>query len=132
MKPALQRVLVVDDHPDSAEIACTLLGLYGYTARSATTGVAALRIAEEFEPEIGILDIGLPDLSGYEIARTLRQRYAGRPLYLAAITGWGQPEDISRAYAAGFDQHVLKPADGTKIRDILDRANLSVRRGAPA
>jgi CheY-like chemotaxis protein len=122
-----RRVLVVDDHPDSADIACTLLALYGHEARAATNGTQALAIAAELDPEIAILDIGLPDLSGYELARILRERYAGKPLYLAAVTGWGQPEDKARAFAAGFDHHVLKPADGAKILDILERAAVTFR-----
>ncbi|MEJ7601586.1 MAG: response regulator [Kofleriaceae bacterium] len=96
--------------------------LYGHQARYATSGTAGLAVALAFEPDIAILDIGLPDVSGYEVARELRRRYAGRPLYLAAITGWGQPDDRARAYAAGFDVHVLKPATAPKLRDILERA----------
>ena len=117
-----RRVLVVDDHPDSADIACTLLALYGHDARYATSGTLALELARTFDPDVAILDIGLPDISGYEVARELRRRAGARPLYLAAITGWGQTEDRALAYAAGFDQHVLKPANGEKLRDIMERA----------
>jgi CheY-like chemotaxis protein len=119
---AKARVLVVDDYPDSAEIASMLLTLYGHECRTAVNGLDALAQAAEFQPDIVILDIGLPDISGYEVARTLRARAGSRPLYLAAVTGWGQPEDRVRAFAAGFDQHVLKPADAAKIRGILQLA----------
>jgi DNA-binding response OmpR family regulator len=113
------RVLVVDDYPDAAEIACTFLTLLGYECRSASSGKEALETARTFEPDIAILDIGLPDISGYEVAAQLRKEFAGRPLYIAAVTGWGQPEDRVRAFVAGFDQHVLKPADAQKLREIV-------------
>jgi CheY-like chemotaxis protein len=116
------RVLIVDDYPDAAEAASMLITLYGHECRTATTGQDALAQAATFDPEIVILDIGLPDISGYEVARTLRARPGGRSLYLAAVTGWGQPEDRARALAAGFDQHVLKPTDAAKIKGILQLA----------
>lgn len=117
------RVLVVDDYPDAAEISCTLIEMMGHECRTAVSGAQALDEARSFQPDIAILDIGLPDLSGYELARALRSDAAGRPLYLAAMTGWGQPEDRARAFAAGFDTHVLKPADAQKLREILKAAD---------
>lgn len=128
---AKHRVLVVDDYPDSAETTCTLLAMLGHECRFAVCGKDALTEAARFEPDIAILDLGLPDLSGYELARELRRRLAGKPLYLAAVTGWGQPEDRARALAAGFDQHFLKPADRAKLSMILELAD-RVRAGAPA
>jgi CheY-like chemotaxis protein len=119
------RVLVVDDYPDSAETASMLLALYGHECRTAVTGRGALDEAAAFDPDIVILDIGLPDISGYEVARALRARAAGRPLYLAAVTGWGQPEDRVQALAAGFDQHILKPTNAAKILQILQLAAVS-------
>ena len=116
------RVLIVDDYPDAAEAASMLITLYGHECRTATSGQDALAQAATFDPEIVILDIGLPDISGYEVARMLRGRPGGRSLYLAAVTGWGQPEDRARALAAGFDQHVLKPTDAAKIKAILQLA----------
>lgn len=116
------RVLVVDDYPDSAETASILLTMYGHECRTAVTGQGALAEAAAFDPDIVILDIGLPDMSGYEVARALRARAAGRPLYLAAVTGWGQPEDRVQAIAAGFDQHILKPTNAAKILQILQLA----------
>jgi CheY-like chemotaxis protein len=113
------RVLVVDDYPDSAETASMLLTLHGHDCRTAITGQGALDEAAAFEPDIVILDIGLPDISGYEVARALRARAGGRPLYLAAVTGWGQPEDRLQALAAGFDHHLLKPTNSEKILHIL-------------
>jgi len=121
-EPARMRVLVVDDYPDSAETASMLLAIYGHECRTAITGQGALEEAAAFDPHIVILDIGLPDMSGYEVARALRARAAGRPLYLAAVTGWGQPEDRVQAFAAGFDQHILKPTNAAKILQILQLA----------
>jgi len=113
------RVLVVDDYPDSAEAASLLLTLHGHECRTATTGQEALEKAAEFDPDVVILDIGLPDITGYEVARTLRARAGTRSLYLAAVTGWGQPEDRAKAFAAGFDHHVTKPADLQKLSLIV-------------
>src|ERR1044071_9024369 len=109
-----RRVLVVDDFPDAAEAACMLLTLLGQDCSFATCGEDALRKASTFDPDIAILDIGLPDLSGFEVARLLRQR-SQRALFVAALTGWGQAEDRIKALAAGFDHHVLKPADRAKL-----------------
>lgn len=116
------RVLVVDDYPDAAASACMLLDLLGHDCRTALCGMDALVEAARFEPDIAILDIGLPDLSGFELARELRKRSAGRPLYLAAVTGWGQPEDRIKALTAGFNHHVLKPADHDKLKTIVELA----------
>jgi DNA-binding response OmpR family regulator len=122
MTTARHKVLIVDDFPDAAETTCMLLSLLGHECRFATSALDALIEAERFEPDVAILDIGLPDLSGFDLARELRRRFAGRQLYLAALTGWGQPEDRIKAFAAGFDHHVLKPADQHKLQTILDLA----------
>lgn len=120
-----RRVLVVDDYPDAADVVCVLLTMLGYDCRSANSGSAALEEASRFDPELVILDIGLPDMSGYDVARELRARAGSRRLHLAAVTGWGQPADRERAFAAGFDQHVLKPTDATKLKSILSVAKLA-------
>jgi CheY-like chemotaxis protein len=117
------RVLIVDDYPDAAETACTLLSMLGHECRFATSGKDALIEAARFEPDVAILDIGLPDVSGFDVARELRRQFVGKPLYLAAVTGWGQPEDRARALAAGFDHHVLKPADRSKLTAIMELAD---------
>lgn len=116
------RVLVVDDYPDSTTSTSMLLALFGYECRTASSGREALEQAAEFSPDIVLLDIGLPDMSGYDVARQLRATQGDRPLYLAALTGWGQPEDRARAIEAGFDQHVLKPATAATIKQVLQRA----------
>lgn len=129
---ARSRVLVVDDYPDSAEAASMLLTLYGHECRTATTGQEALDQAAAFDPDIVILDIGLPDITGYEVARTLRARAGARSLYLAAMTGWGQPEDRAKAFAAGFDHHVTKPADLQKLSLIVALADQRRAEQPPA
>jgi two-component system, chemotaxis family, CheB/CheR fusion protein len=113
------RVLVVDDYPDSAAIVAALLTLLGYECRTAMTGSDALEVAARFDPQTVLLDIGLPDISGYEVARELRAHARGRSLHLAAITGWGQPADRTRALAAGFDQFLLKPIDAKNLQDLI-------------
>jgi DNA-binding response OmpR family regulator len=117
------RVLVVDDHPDAADASCMLLTALGFTCRAVINGTLAIEAAAEFSPDIVILDIGLPDISGYEVARELRARY-GHSMYIAALTGWGQTADRIRAIAAGFDQHILKPADTAKLLKIIAAAEL--------
>jgi DNA-binding response OmpR family regulator len=117
------RVLIVDDYPDAAESSSMLLTLLGHQCRTALCARDAMIEATRFQPEIAILDIGLPDLSGFDLARELRLQLAGRPLYLAAVTGWGQPEDRIKAIAAGFNHHVLKPADREKLTTILELAD---------
>jgi CheY-like chemotaxis protein len=116
------RVLIVDDYADSAEAAAMLLTLRGYECRTVSTGQEALELAEAFAPSVVILDIGLPDMSGYEVARALRERAGGAPLFLAAVTGWGQPADRATAFAAGFNCHVTKPADLDKLSLIMKLA----------
>lgn len=115
------RVLIVDDYPDAAEATCMLFTRLGHLCRCAISGEHALDEAKAFLPDIVILDIGLPDLSGYEVARTLRQRH-GTAVYLAALTGWGQPEDRRRAIDAGFDQHIVKPATAQVLCELIAAA----------
>jgi DNA-binding response OmpR family regulator len=120
------RVLVVDDHPDSAETTCMLLRALGHDCVMALTGREGLALAARHRPDIALLDIGLPDVSGYELARQLRAD-RGRTVFLAAITGWGEPEDRMLALEAGFDRHVMKPASGKILREILDVAEVSLK-----
>lgn len=105
------RILVVDDNIDSAEMMGTLLELHGHDVRIAHDGRSALRAAQEFVPDAVLLDIGLPDLDGYEVARRLRQDPVTQRVRLIAVTGWGQDGDRARAQDAGFDAHLTKPAD---------------------
>jgi len=119
------RLLVVDDYPGAAEVACTLLRLLGHESIAATTGEQALELAATFEPEIVVLDLGLPDVNGYEVARALRQRPGKRP-FIAVMTGWASPDDRVKSLAAGIDIHVLKPASTDNLEKIIAAARRRV------
>ena len=113
------RILLVDDDPDTTQASAILLGLDGHECRRAASGVEAIHVAEEFTPDIVILDIGLPGMDGYALARELRVNAAGRPLHLAAVTGRAEASDVAQSRAAGVDQHLLKPIDGAALRAIV-------------
>jgi signal transduction histidine kinase/integral membrane sensor domain MASE1/ActR/RegA family two-component response regulator len=106
-----RRVLVVDDNRDSAESLAELLRLAGHEVRTANDGAAALEAARAYRPEVILLDLGMPGMSGYEVARRLREQGASRDVVLVALTGWGQAEDRRLTKEAGFDYHLTKPAD---------------------
>lgn len=106
-----RRVLVVDDNVDAAESLRVMLELKGHDVRVAHDGAAALDAAERFGPEVVLLDIGLPRMDGYEVARRIRAMPGGEKLRLVALTGWGQEDDKRRAREAGFDEHLTKPVD---------------------
>jgi CheY-like chemotaxis protein len=113
------RVMVVDDFPDAASITQVLLQLRGYLVRVATSGTEALDVAAEFDPDVALLDIGLPDLSGLEVARVMRSRNPARRLYLAAVTGWCDEDMRARTARAGFDAHIVKPTNCGKLDDVM-------------
>ncbi|NUZ05863.1 PAS domain-containing hybrid sensor histidine kinase/response regulator [Piscinibacter koreensis] len=114
------RVLVVDDNVDSAESLAKVLELLGFQTRTAFDGGEAVRIAAEFEPKVALLDLGLPVLSGFEVATRLRE--ADPAVTLVAISGWGQADDRRRSAAAGFDHHFVKPVDIDALLRVLTRA----------
>ena len=117
----MTRVLVVDDQPDVVELLCVLLQRSGHECVTAGSGSQALALAATFEPEVVLLDIGLPDMSGYAVARALRALHGGA-LYIAAITGYGADEDRRLSREAGFDRHLLKPVKGAAITELLAEA----------
>jgi CheY-like chemotaxis protein len=114
-----RRILVVDDNEDTATSLGLVLQLAGHDVRTAHDGLGAVRAAEEFRPDVVVLDIGLPKLNGYEAARQIRRRPWGRDLLLVAVTGWGQEQDKRQAYEAGFDHHLTKPVDPGAVLDLL-------------
>ena len=124
--PAQVRILVVDDNQDAAETLAMALELYGNKVMVASSATQALEVAPGFGPAVALLDIGLPDLNGYELARRLRQLPGGSSTTLIAATGWGQQKDRERAFEAGFDHHLTKPIDVEVLRGLLARLN-----GAP-
>ena len=112
VKPASEiRVLVVDDNDDARELLVQVLEASGYQALQARDGSAALRIAQEARPDVAVVDIGLPDLSGYEVAMRLRAAPATAKMVLIALTGYGQESDRRQALDSGFDVHMTKPAN---------------------
>lgn len=114
-----RRILVVDDSADAADMMRTLLELHGHEVRVAYDGFTALAVAAEFRPDIGLFDIGLPTMSGHELARRVREDPRTRAMYLIAVTGWGQEEDRQRSRQHGFDAHLTKPADHDAIRHLV-------------
>jgi signal transduction histidine kinase/ActR/RegA family two-component response regulator/PAS domain-containing protein len=115
------RVLVVDDNVDSADSLALLLQVAGSEARTARDGVEALETARDFRPDVVFLDIGMPRMNGYDAARRIREEPWGRDMLLVAMTGWGQEEDRRRSKDAGFDAHLVKPADGTEVMRLMER-----------
>ena len=117
-----RRILVVDDNADAADMMRTFLEIHGHQVRVAYDGVSALASVPEFKPEIGLFDIGLPGMNGYELARRVRDNPDSSAMYLIAVTGWGQEEDRQRARSNGFDAHLTKPADPDAIEQLIAHA----------
>lgn len=111
-------ILIVEDNADAREALRMLLELDGHAVEAAAEGVEALEIARAKDPDIALVDIGLPGIDGYEVARRVRARDRRRPL-LIALTGYGQPEDRRRATEAGFDSLLVKPVDPSALSDLL-------------
>ena len=106
-----RRILVVDDNVDAAETLGLMLKLQGHQVQTAHDGLQALNAASVFLPHVILLDLGMPNLNGYETANRIRSQAWGRDIALVAVTGWGQPKDRERTVEAGFDAHLVKPVD---------------------
>jgi signal transduction histidine kinase/CheY-like chemotaxis protein len=117
--PSPRRVLIADDNVDAAESLAILLRLSGHSVIVAHDGIAALRLASRERPHVVVLDIGMPGMNGYDVARSLRGEDWGRALRLIAVTGWGQDEDKRRAAAAGFDIHLTKPFEPEHLEALV-------------
>lgn len=115
------RVLVIDDNRDAADSLAVLAALYGVQTRTAYRGEEALALAENFQPHIVLLDLGMPGMNGYEVARALRHRF-GDALQLIAVSGWGRDADRADSARAGFDEHLLKPVETEQLSRILHAA----------
>ncbi|NHZ64559.1 PAS domain-containing hybrid sensor histidine kinase/response regulator [Massilia genomosp. 1] len=113
------RVLVVDDNLDAADMLSELMEIIGHTSRVANDGARALALAEQFKPDVAFLDIGMPGMNGYEVARALRGMTHLAPLVLVALTGWGDDKDRARSKEAGFDHHLIKPANLEAVERLL-------------
>ncbi|HEY6881771.1 MAG TPA: ATP-binding protein, partial [Polyangiales bacterium] len=115
------RVLVVDDNADALVTLSDALRVHGHDVHTAEDAASALALAERVSPEVAVLDIGLPGVDGYELARRLRQLPGFAHIKLVAVTGYGQASDKQRAHAAGFDEHLVKPITVQTLRGVLDR-----------
>jgi CheY-like chemotaxis protein/two-component sensor histidine kinase len=118
-KVIARRILIADDNQDAAETLSMLLQMDGHDVKVVHDGRAAVSAFRAFKPEIALLDIGMPELNGYEVARLVRQDEFGRAVTLIAVTGWGQERDKERAQAAGFNHHFTKPLEPGRINEIL-------------
>jgi CheY-like chemotaxis protein len=113
------RVLIIDDNRDAANTMAMLVDELGGSTRMAHDAASGLAAVEEYRPDIVFLDIGMPDIDGYEACRRLRQRPSEKGMVIVAVTGWGQPQDKQRALDAGFDAHLTKPVDLEALACIL-------------
>ncbi|SFM20659.1 PAS domain S-box protein [Variovorax sp. OV329] len=121
-------VLVADDNEDAAWSMAKLLEVSGYRTMTAAGGRRALQLAAEFNPAVLLLDVGMPDIDGHEVARRLRATHGGANLILLAMTGWGQESDVRRSLEAGFDTHLTKPIDSDQVAKLIEE-QLALRRG---
>jgi DNA-binding response OmpR family regulator len=115
------RLLVVEDEPGLAEVVAAMLGQCGHEVRTASDGAAALKLAEEYVPDAALIDIGLPDTSGYEVARRLRKQPGFETVSLVALSRYTSAGHILRARAAGFDHYLVKPTEFGAFKEVLDR-----------
>jgi PAS domain S-box-containing protein len=117
--PPRRKILVVDDNADAAESLAALLSICGHDTRMAHDGREAVEQAKQFHPDVVFLDIGMPTLDGHETAKLIRQQPWGKDMVLIALTGWGQSEDRKRSKDAGFNHHLVKPADPAVVEKLL-------------
>ena len=120
-----RRILIVDDNRDSAESLAMLMEITGNQTYLAHDGVEAVAAVEKYRPEVVLLDIGLPELNGYEVCRRVREKPWGKDIVVIALTGWGQEDDRRRSEEAGFNGHLVKPVDYDKLLDLLASFNES-------
>jgi signal transduction histidine kinase len=118
-RPEHRRILVADDNLDALESLAALLALNGHEVHRAQDGTAALQAAIRHRPEVIFLDIGMPQMDGYEVARRIRAHEWGKGMLLIAVTGWGQESDRQRSFESGFDFHLVKPVDLEKLNQLL-------------
>ena len=119
LKVAPKRILIVDDNTDAANSLAQVLALDGHVAEPVYSARAALKRAASFAPEFVLLDLGLPEMDGYEVARRLRQRPEFSGVRIVALTGYGQSEDVRRSREVGFDAHLTKPVDFAALERVL-------------
>ncbi|MBW8847434.1 MAG: response regulator [Burkholderiales bacterium] len=119
-----RRVLLIDDNEDAAESLAMMLRIEGHEVRTGFSATEAIVLSLSWRPDVVLLDIGLPGMDGYEVARRLRAEPAVAPLRLVALTGYGQPEDIERSVRSGFDAHLVKPVGLEALADAIGRPDM--------
>jgi len=124
------RILIVEDNQDARQMLCAALAMQGHDVREAASGAAGVAAAAETNPDVVLLDIGLPDTDGYDVARRLRAGPGGRSMTLVAVSGYGPADNGERDDAAGFDAHVVKPASADQIAEVIARLVTESRRTA--
>jgi CheY-like chemotaxis protein len=117
----IYRILVADDNVDAAETLSILLQMDGHEVRTADNGADAFDLAGTFRPHMAFVDIGMPQLNGYEVAQLVRQQPWGESIRLVALTGWGQDDNKRQAQESGFDHHLTKPVDPNDLVALLQR-----------
>jgi PAS domain S-box-containing protein len=118
----IRKVLLIDDNKDIADTMSVALELLGHEVRTANDGPQGILLGDEYKPDIVLLDIGLPGMNGFEVARRIRATDWGKNVYLVAATGWGQPQDKLKAAEAGFDQHLTKPIEFEALADAINKS----------
>jgi CheY-like chemotaxis protein len=126
------RVLVVDDNIDSVESLAMLLRMMGHEVETASDGASGLEKAAAFKPDVAILDIGLPKVNGYELARQIREQEWSKNVVLVALTGWGQEQHRRRSEESGFNHHLTKPVEFDVLQEILAAADNCMPRNVAA
>jgi signal transduction histidine kinase len=129
--PIRRRILLVDDNPDALHSLAALLGATGHEVHCAESGEQALEMAAQARPEVVLLDIGMPGLDGYEVARRMREQPWGRRIVLIAVTGWGQDSDRRRSGEVGFDAHLVKPVGLERLQQVLAELPARMAPAAP-
>ena len=123
-----RRILVVDDNRGTPDSLAMMLSILGNEVRTANDGLVAVDLAATFNPEVVLMDIGLPVLNGFEARHRMRDRPSGNDMVLVALTGWGQEDDRRRSQEAGFDQHIVKPVDPSALENLLNGLETTTSR----
>ena len=126
-RPTKARIVLIEDQPDACDMATSLLEMRGHEVVMATTGSAGISAIVEQQPDLALVDISLPDIDGYAVAREIRNRL-GPAIPLIALTGLGQPEDVKRSREAGFARHLTKPFDIDDLESVIQEFLASPRR----
>jgi CheY-like chemotaxis protein len=116
----IRKILVVDDNRDAADSLAAILRVEGHEARAAYSGAEAVQAAEEMKPDVVLLDIQMPEMSGYDVARALRDYRRGVRAVIVAVTAYGQESDKLAARQAGFHHHITKPVDPARVLEIIE------------